>query len=155
LESLPRPPNAVVFVAADGTDPAAEIDALLEPIRDGRAELVIGAKRNNEKPVGDRMAIGLIRAIYRHRFGVMSGFRGIRFPALVALAVADRGSGWDAEMQVKAVKLGLQIAEVEVGVEVGKSMKRRRKRRSKPAVRVRLERSARMVFRILRHSTTR
>ena len=163
LESLPRAPDAVAFVAADGTEPAVEIDALLDPIRDGGAELVIGTSLDGSSvstdsplaELGDRVALGLIGVLYRHRFSAMSSFRAVRFPALVALAVGDRGSGWDAEMQVKAVKLGLQIAEVAVGS--GQSGTKRRvggsKHRAKTVASAR--RNARMLFRILRHSTTR
>lgn len=145
LESLPRPPDAVVFVAADGSDPAAEIGELIDPIERDNAELVIGV-RESEQAVDSRVALGLIGVIYRHRFSSISPFRAVRFPALVALAVGDTGSGWDAEMLVKAVRLGLQIVEAPVS-------EGQRKPAGGPAKR--LARTSRMVFRILRHATAR
>jgi hypothetical protein len=36
----------------------------------------------------------------------------MRFPALIALAMRDRSDGWDVEMLVRAVKLGLSCDEV-------------------------------------------
>jgi hypothetical protein len=36
----------------------------------------------------------------------------MRFPALVALGMSDHGGGWDVEMLVRAVKLGLSCDEV-------------------------------------------
>src|SRR5436190_2110149 len=45
LESLPRPPDVVVFLAADGSCDPADIAALLAPIREVGAELVIGVRR--------------------------------------------------------------------------------------------------------------
>jgi hypothetical protein len=36
----------------------------------------------------------------------------MRFPALIALGMSDRGDGWDVEMLVRAVKLGLSCDEV-------------------------------------------
>lgn len=146
LESLPRSPDAVVFVAADGSDPAADIGALIDPIERDNAELVIGVKERSRPAVDSRVALGLIGMIYRHRFSDMSPFRAVRFPALVALAVGDTSSGWDAELLVKAVRLGLQIIEVPVS-----------EGHSEPAASkaARLARTSRMVFRILRHATAR
>ncbi|MGE3543907.1 MAG: hypothetical protein AB7L28_08240, partial [Kofleriaceae bacterium] len=36
----------------------------------------------------------------------------IRFPALIALGMSDRSDGWDVEMLIRAVKLGLGCDEV-------------------------------------------
>ncbi len=145
LESLPKPPDAVVFVSADGTDAEADLELLRRPLESKSAELVIAVPTDRTVPGLDRVALGLIGVLYRHRFTGLGSFRAIRFPALVALSVADSGSGWDAEMQVKAVKLGLQIAEVRVGrggVDVVDDDSG-------------LARTGRMLFRILRHSTAR
>jgi hypothetical protein len=38
----------------------------------------------------------------------------MRFPALIALGMSDRGDGWDVEMLVRAVKLGLACDEAEL-----------------------------------------
>lgn len=118
LAALPRPPDAVVFLAPDSSDDPAAIPALLEPIRSGNAELVVADRSSAEggsaSRVTERMALGLIGLIYRHQFADLSGFRAIRFPALVALGPTDRGSGWNVEMQVKALRFGLRIAEVPV-----------------------------------------
>ena len=142
---FPRPPDAVVFVAADGSDPEADVEALLSPLIDKSAELVIGVRAGARAHGADRVALGLIGAIYRHRFSAMSPYRAVRFPALVALAVDDAASGWDAEMQVKAVKLGLRITEVLVGEGVSARGEDGRG----------LSRTGRMLFRILRNSTAR
>lgn len=144
LEALPRSPDAVVFVAADGSDPPGEIERLLEPIENDNAELVIGVRPGAGRGADSRLVLGLIGVIYRRRFADLSPFRAVQFPALVALAVGDGGSGWDAEMQVKAVKLGLRIVEVPVEEGGGGA-----------AGGGRLSRTGRMVFRILRHATAR
>jgi glycosyltransferase involved in cell wall biosynthesis len=145
LEALPRSPDAVVFVAADGSDPASEIGDLLEPIAGDNAELVIGCRPSAELGVDSRVTLRLINVLYRRRFADLSSFRAVRFPALVALAVDDAGSGWDVEMLVKAVKLGLRIAEVPVS-EAG---------RAAGGAGSRLARASRALFRILRHATVR
>ena len=162
LESLPRPPDAVVFLAADGSEDPAEIPHLLEPLRTDNAELVIGVRSRPEgarsrraravRVPRPRMALGLIGTIYRHRFEDLGPFRAIRFPALVALALSDRGSAFHLEMQVKALKLGLHIAEVPVLARPVVDRPR------PPAVRRMagaVDTTGRVLFHILRHATTR
>ena len=63
----------------------------------------------------------------------------MRFPALVALGMRDRGEGWDVEMLVRAVKLGLSCDEVVLPVDA------HRKDRS----------FGRALLHILRHATMR
>lgn len=145
LEALPRPPDAVVFVAGDGSDPVDQVAKLLDPIVNDNAELVIGVRPGSRGP-GSRVALGLIGILYRHRFADLGPFRAVRFPALVALAVGADGSGWDAEMQVKAVNFGLHI--VEVPLETAAAAKQRAAPGS-------LKRTGRVLLRILRHATAR
>ncbi|MCB9563625.1 MAG: glycosyltransferase [Kofleriaceae bacterium] len=112
LGQLPQPPDVVVFVPGDGSiDPAAVLD-VLAPIEDDGAELVIGVGERGR--AADRVVNRLIGAVYRYRFAGVGRIRAIRYPALVALGMSDRGGGWDVEMQVRAIKIGLAIAEVEV-----------------------------------------
>jgi glycosyltransferase involved in cell wall biosynthesis len=158
LETLPRPPDVVVFLAADGSSDAAEIAHLLEPIRADNAELVIGVRARQSRQGGPdqslepRLVLGLIGAIYRHRFEDLGPFRAIRFPALIALALSDRGSAFHIEMQVKALTLGLHIAEVPVSVRpVAQDSRPRVVRRMARTV----DTAGRSLFHILRHATMR
>lgn len=151
LETLPRPPDLVVFMSSDGSDDPADIARLIAPVRERGAELVLVDRRparGEARPAaGDRLALGLIGLLYRHQFADLGRFRAIRFPALVALGLSDRGEGWNVEMQVKALRFGLRIAEVAASG------------RSRPArgegVRASLSATGRKVFQILRHATAR
>jgi hypothetical protein len=152
LETLPRPPDVVVFLSADGSDDPRDIARLIAPMRGaGGAELVLVDRRppggEGRPGAGDRLALGLIGLLYRHQFADLGRFRAIRFPALVALGLSDRGEGWNVEMQVKALRFGLRIAEVAVDS------------RSRPpraaSVRASLSSTGRKVFQILRHATAR
>jgi glycosyltransferase involved in cell wall biosynthesis len=149
LSSLPEPPGVVAFVPADGRADAADLPQLLAPIAEGSAELAIGV-RDRGAPLGERVVVGLIRAVYRHQFHDLGPMRAIRFPALVALGMSDRGGGWDVEMSVRALKLGLTIAEVPVG---GKDALRDRPvpQRAVGAAAA----GGRSLFHILRHATMR
>ncbi len=145
LAALPEPPDVVAFVPADGSADAAGVPALIAPIAAGSAELAI-ALNADERPLGDRVVIGLIRAVYRHRFHAVGPMRAIRLPALVALGMSDRGGGWDVEMQVRAVKLGLAIAEVPIPAQGAPA-------RGGPVARAAA--SGRSLFHIVRHATMR
>jgi glycosyltransferase involved in cell wall biosynthesis len=147
LSRLPQSPDVVVFVPADGTFDAGELPRLLAPIEAGGAELVIGVRERRRK-VGDKVVLGLIEAVYRHRFHDLGPMRAIRFPALIALGMSDRGGGWDVEMQVRGLKLGLGIAEVPV--ERGRRRVRRLPRPGTAAAA-----RGRSLFHILRHATVR
>jgi glycosyltransferase involved in cell wall biosynthesis len=145
LAALPVQPDVVVFMSADGGDDPAELGRLLAPIREANAELVIGIRRGALPPEA-RLALGLIGLVYRHRFRDLGSYRAIRFAALVALGMRDRGAGWNVEMQVRALALGLKVAEVELAHE-GPA--------TPPGKRARLEAAGRSLFHILRHSTAR
>jgi glycosyltransferase involved in cell wall biosynthesis len=151
LESLPRPPDAVVFMAGDGSHDPADIAALLSPIRSGGAELVVGVPHDGGGGAADRVALGLIGLLYRQKFGGLGGFRAVRFPALVALGLSDRGHAWNVEMLVKAVRLGLRIAEVPVSPRVIHLLPGSRAAELRHSV----SSTGRMLFQILRHATAR
>ena len=151
LESLPSPPDAVVLMAGDGSDDPAEIPALLAPIRSGGAELVVGVAHEGAGGAADRVALGLIGLLYRQRFGGLGAFRAVRFPALVALGLSERGDAWNVEMTVKGVRLGLRIAEVPVSPRVIHLLPGSRAAELRHSV----SSTGRMLFQILRHATAR
>lgn len=117
------PPDVVVFVDADFSDHPEELPRLVAPILAGEADLVIGSRvLGNREPgallpqarAGNLVACLLIRLLYRHRFTDLGPFRAIRWDALERLGMADPNFGWTAEMQVKALRHGLQATEVPV-----------------------------------------
>ena len=149
LASLPIPPDVVVFLHADGNDDPDDIPRLVEPIRHGNAELVVGVRdRRQRKGLERRMVLGMIKTIYGHRFHDLGPMRAIRFPALIALSLTDPSRAFDVEMQVKAIKLGLRIEEVSVTCAADDPRTSARAPRS-------FETTSRAVFHILRHSTIR
>jgi glycosyltransferase involved in cell wall biosynthesis len=160
LQNLPRPPDVVVFLDADFSDEPSELPWLLEPIRAGSADLVIGSRALGDaepgslalqQRVGNRLAVSLIRLIYGQRYSDLGPFRAIRLPALIALGMCDEDYGWTVEMQVKAARAGLRIAEVPA------SYRRRAGGESKISKTIKgtLGASYKIVFTILRHATTR
>ncbi len=137
LAKLPAPPDAVVFVPGDAPRDATRVGELIAALEEQGAELAIGA-RERKVPVRERAVVKLIDTVYGHRFHGLAPTRVIRFPALVALGMSDRGSGWDVEMLVRALRLGLSIVEVPIAAE-----------HASPAP------AGRSLFHILRHATVR
>jgi len=118
LGRLPQAPDVVAFVPGDGRADPADLVEMLRPIEEDGAELVIGiAGRRN---AADRAVAHLIGTVYRQPVrgvGGSSAMRMIRYPALIALGMSDRGGGWDVEMLVRALKLGLVVVEVPVAAQ--------------------------------------
>lgn len=111
FSSLPRVPDALVFVPGDRPAAALSIPALVEPLAERAIELVVGVE-SGRPGLGEKLVTGLIDTVYRHRWTGVGPVRAMRFPALIALGMSDRGDGWDVEMLVRAVKLGLSCDEV-------------------------------------------
>ena len=122
-----RPFDVVAFLDGDYSDHPDELPRLLDPIREGTADLVIGSRilgrrRGWVEPGamlpqalwGNRLACALMRLLWGARFTDLGPFRAVRYDALVALRMRDRTWGWTVEMQIKAVRAGLRCAEVPV-----------------------------------------
>ena len=113
----------MVFIDADYSDHPQELVQLITPITDGRADLVIGSRTLGEREpgallpqarAGNLIACALISLLYHHRYSDLGPFRAIRWDALERIAMKDTDFGWTAEMQVKALRYGLRVAEVPV-----------------------------------------
>jgi glycosyltransferase involved in cell wall biosynthesis len=116
-------PDVVVFLDGDYSDHPEEMPLLLDPILRGESDLVIGSRLLGRREpgsllpqalAGNWLATRLMRLFYGGRFTDLGPFRAIRFEALLGLGMRDRGFGWTAEMQVKALKGGLRTREVPV-----------------------------------------
>jgi hypothetical protein len=117
-------PDVVVFLDGDQSDDPAAMDRILDPIRAGRADFVIGVRRGarsgevSSVPLHARLGTGLIlaaaRLLHGARFRDLGPFRAIRFQSLRALDMDDRNWGWTLQMQLRAHHLGVPMEEVEV-----------------------------------------
>lgn len=116
-------PDIIVFLDGDYSDFPEEMEQIIAPILKGEADLVIGSRiawAKSKKALlphaywGNRLATRLIYLIYHHHFTDLGPFRGIRASKLRELGMEDRNYGWTVEMQVRALKRGLSVAEVPV-----------------------------------------
>jgi glycosyltransferase involved in cell wall biosynthesis len=116
------PPHTVVFLDGDYSDHPEEMPRLLDAI-EGGAELVIGSRTLGirepgallpQARFGNALACLLIRLFFHYRFTDLGPFRAVRWSALQRIGMEDTGFGWTCEMQVKALRAGLRVAEVPV-----------------------------------------
>jgi glycosyltransferase involved in cell wall biosynthesis len=115
--------DIIVFLDADGSDDVSDLEALVEPIERGQADLVIGSRELGQREPGalhdharwgNRLAVTLIRLRTGQRFSDLGPFRAIRAAALQSLRMDDRDFGWTVQMQVRAARAGLRCLEVPV-----------------------------------------
>ena len=113
----------VVFMDGDGADDPQGIAALVEPIRSGRYDFVIGSRARGQREPGSiawhQIAAGHLaglgtRLLYGVRYTDMCAFRAIRRDALLGLGMREETYGWNIEMQMRAARAGLRILEVPV-----------------------------------------
>lgn len=112
------PPDIVVFLDADGSEPVEELEKLLRPIVADEADLVIGVRGFGATAahvsLGNRLACLILRALCGSSFKDLGPFRAMRYTALARLRLRDPDFGWNVEMQARAVAQRLRIAEVQV-----------------------------------------
>jgi Glycosyl transferase family 2 len=111
----------ILFLDGDGSDDPAYASALIAPIRAGRAELVLGARRvqpGRALPVhqrlGNRFVGGLLSVLYGVRLHDVPPMRAVRRDTLQALSLTEMTYGWPTQMMVMALRAGAAIEEVEV-----------------------------------------
>ncbi len=119
LRLLPQPPEVLVFLDADHSDDPAHLPALVAPVLDDQADLVLGARTSAGGPsvplharLGNRVVLVGVRWLFGAAFDDLGPFRAIRFDALDGLAMDDRNWGWTLQMQIRAARRGLRIREV-------------------------------------------
>jgi glycosyltransferase involved in cell wall biosynthesis len=118
-----KQPDVLVFLDGDYSDHPEEMTDLVAPIREGRADFVVGSRiRGNAEPgamlpqaqIGNRLACTLMDWVWDVQYTDLGPFRAIRFRDLLALDMQDETFGWTIEMQIKAAEAGLRIQEVPV-----------------------------------------
>jgi glycosyltransferase involved in cell wall biosynthesis len=115
--------DVMVYMDGDGADDPASIAALLEPIRAGTHDFVIGSRVRGAREPGSmawhQVGAGLVagygmRMTCGVRYTDMCAFRAIRRGALIALGMREMTYGWNIEMQMRAARAGLRILEIPV-----------------------------------------
>ena len=110
-----------VFLDGDGADHPGDLDQVAAPVREGRADLVVGARRQRERGsmttfqrFGNRLATTLISSLCGTPVSDLGPMRAIRVERLLALQPQAGTYGWSTEMTVKALRAGYRYLEVPV-----------------------------------------
>lgn len=113
--------DVVAFCDADASLDPRQLPLVTGPVLDGRADLVLGARRPVERGawpaharVANRYLARRIRATTGARVTDLGPMRAANRHALLGLQVADRRSGWPLEQVLLAGAAGWRIEEVDV-----------------------------------------
>ncbi|MDR0298927.1 MAG: glycosyltransferase family 2 protein [Streptococcaceae bacterium] len=114
-----------IMVDADDTYPANEVEKLLEPMRNGFADMVIGDRLSNgtysneNKRVfhglGNNIVKNLINKIYDGHFeDIMTGYRGFTQEFVKTFPVTSAGFEIETEMSIHAMDKHFRLVEVPI-----------------------------------------
>ena len=123
IKSRAVQPDIVVFLDGDYSDYPEEMNELIRPILNGKADMVIGSRALGQRESGSMtlpqvfgnwLATNMMRFMHGAKFSDLGPFRAIVWRKLVNLNMIDQNFGWTIEMQIKAHKAGLRYAEIPV-----------------------------------------
>jgi glycosyltransferase involved in cell wall biosynthesis len=113
--------DLVCFLDADGSFDPAQLPRVVDPVRAGRADLVLGRRRPTSRrawPWHARLGNAALAAKLRRRAGVpihdLGPMRAARRAALLGLGLTDRRFGYPLEMVVAAARAGWRVSEVDI-----------------------------------------
>jgi glycosyltransferase involved in cell wall biosynthesis len=115
--------EAYVFLDGDYSFLPAELPALVQPVREGRADLVLGSRLLGtiapgampfHQLFGNRLAAGLVRLLYRLPVTDIGPYRCVRADLVRSLALREMTFGYPTEMLVKAARRAARIIETPV-----------------------------------------
>lgn len=116
-------PDIVVFLDGDYSDFPEEMKDLVQPILDGKADMVIGSRALGQRESGSMtlpqvfgnwLATTMMKNMQGAKFSDLGPFRAMVWRKLLDLNMVDQNFGWTIEMQIKAHKAGLRYTEVPV-----------------------------------------
>lgn len=115
--------DVLVFLDGDGSDDVSAMPQLVAPIERGEADFVIGSRLRGRAEPGSlngaqvfaaKLIGSLVKMLYGFRYTDMGPFRAIRRECLEAMQMREMTYGWNLEMQIRAVRMGLRVVEIPV-----------------------------------------
>ena len=112
--------DVVCFCDADGSMDPAQLPRVVDPVRAGDAEFVLGRRRpvRGAWPLHARVANVALTRMMRGRTGLrlhdLGPMRAARRSALLDLGITDRRFGYPLEMVTRAADAGWRVREVDV-----------------------------------------
>jgi len=117
--------DLLVTIDADGQHKIEDINKIIKPIADGRADISIGSrflKEDNNTPSYRKLGVKVITKVTNSSLtekvtDAQSGFRAYNNKVLQSLTPSDSGMGISTEILIKSSKLGFKIAEVPTEIQ--------------------------------------
>ena len=112
--------DVLAYMDGDGADCPDQLEGLCRPILDGDKDFTIASRTRGVREPGSMawhqilagaIAGRLMGALYGVRYTDMCAFRVISREALTRLNMSEMTYGWNIEMQMKAARAKLRIAE--------------------------------------------
>ena len=112
-----------VLVDGDDTYPAEKVHDLLDPVRSGQADMVVGARlsqyeQESFRPLhvfGNRLVCNLINKIFRACLSdIMSGYRAFSSKVIQRIPVVSSGFEVETELTIQMLYYRLKIIEIKV-----------------------------------------
>jgi glycosyltransferase involved in cell wall biosynthesis len=115
--------DAIVFLDGDYSSLPGEMPMVVNPLREGRADLVLGSRvlgrvapgaMPPQQRFGNWLAAALMRTLYGLRVTDPGPYRAIRRDLLLSFQMREMTFGWPTEMTVKAARRKARIMEAPV-----------------------------------------
>jgi glycosyltransferase involved in cell wall biosynthesis len=124
--------DIIIYLDGDRSDDPSQLEVLVGPVEQDRADLVIGNRikgilEKGAMPLhgrlGNRFIVLLLRLLYGANISDIGSFRAIKSQTLFGLQMEQMTYGWPVEMVVKAACRGLRIQSVPIHYRrrIGKS----------------------------------
>jgi glycosyltransferase involved in cell wall biosynthesis len=117
--------DVYIMVDGDGTYPAAAVQALLAPILNRQADMVVGSRLHAQSrsefkqlnALGNRLVLSLLNAIFRVRLtDILSGYRSFNRNFVKSLPLFGGGFEIETELTIKAIERGFRIVEIPINL---------------------------------------
>jgi hypothetical protein len=109
----------LIFIDADDTYPVEVIPRMASEL--SKADMVVGSRRRGQEqiPVFNRVGNAIFRRAIRHLYGFkaydpLTGFYGVKKTHLNKMRLDSDGFCMEAELAIKAARLGLRISDVPI-----------------------------------------
>jgi glycosyltransferase involved in cell wall biosynthesis len=124
MRSMFRDIEADVYIMVDGDDtyPAEKVKELIEPVLQGKADMVNGSRlhstsKSTFKPLnflGNKMFLTIINTIFKHKVtDLLTGFRAFN-RQVISLPLFSKGFDIETELTLKALEHNLNIMEIPI-----------------------------------------
>lgn len=126
VRSMFRDIDADVYIMVDGDDtyPAEEVEGLIAPVLDGKADMVIGDRLSstyyteNKRPFhnfGNSLVKGLINFLFKSDLNdIMTGYRSFSKKFVKCMPVMSDGFQIETEMTIFALTNNMQVVNVPI-----------------------------------------